>query len=223
MSLCRCSGVCGGVLSARVGTPVHAHVVGHVRAPACVPERAWSGAHVCTRACGIGDPGEGLNGSAQDGARWRRSGAEGEGGSAVCLSVLLLGRQADGQTVPLQNTPTAAPREVQMLGDILSWFPFARGAGDTEDTALLLSSQAGSGDGAPRHVGRDRERLGCGVEVPGGSWSQFLEEESFLREGKPHAEKTPAGGGVCGYVSVTPSRSFSHVAGPRGVCAFKIK
>lgn len=89
----------------------------------------------------------GLDHSAQDGARRRRSRAVGEGGSAACVSVPLLGRQTDGQTVPLQNTPAAAPREVRMLGDILNRFPFARGAGDTE--ALPLSSQAGSGGGTP--------------------------------------------------------------------------
>lgn len=104
-----------------------------------------------------------------------------------------------------------------MLGDILNRFPFARGAGDTEDTALLLSSQAGSGHGSMGGMGR------CRVEVPGSSWSRFLEDESILREGKPQAEKTPADGEVCGYVSVTFSSSFSHVTGTRGVCAFKIK
>lgn len=80
-----------------------------------------------------------------------------------------------------------------MLGDILTWFPFARGAGDTEDAALLLSSRAGSGDGTPRHVGRDGERLGCRVEVPGGSWSQFLEDESVLQGRGTTCRENPGG------------------------------
>lgn len=141
--------------------------------------------------------------SARDGGQWWRplgagrgapaevsSGGE-RGGSAVCASILLLGGQTDGQTVPLPNGPAAAPREVQMLGDILNRSPFARGAGDTE--ALLLSSQAGSSGVAPRRVGKDGERLGRRAEVPAGSWSRFLEDESFLREGNRRQRKNPSG------------------------------
>lgn len=38
-----------GGLCARLGSPVRAHVVGHVRARARVQERAWSGVSVCTQ------------------------------------------------------------------------------------------------------------------------------------------------------------------------------
>lgn len=60
-------------------------------------------------ACSVCNPGNGLDHSAQDSARWQRSRAGGRRWLSVRASVLLLGRQTDGQTAPLQNTPAAAP------------------------------------------------------------------------------------------------------------------